>query len=642
MYVFLQFKNNFIENTLNILYNNVIIFWEKNMKEKKSKARINAVKNNFFALHLVWKMCPRMVVHMACSKALYYFGWLFYSAFFMRYVINALQAGETFQAIMIFIGITVAVFASMAFYNSYILGSVKPVTDTEVNKKLYRKLFKKSRNVELECFENSDFYDKYTLAMKNADTRIIETVDQLFGLLFGFVASICAFVFMFQVDTLSVTFILLPIIGNFYFRILNSRVDYQRNKEMAPHNRRIDYINRIMYLKDYAKEIRLTNIFNLLKRQYTDAITGVADVTKKFVLKSAFLHWFYVMFTFTFIFEGLLIYGAYRTLVSNTMTLPQLAVLTSMMVSTTWILIGFTDSVTASFKNGLFVDYLRTFLEYEEKIPEDYDGADPGNTIESIDFRNVSFAYKDLPVLTDLNMKFEGKKTYALVGHNGAGKSTIIKLLLRFYDPTKGEILLNGRNIKEYNLQKYRALFATAFQDNRMFSMSVADNVTLGENIPAEQRDAIVTDALKLSGVYDKVMSLPQGINTTLTREFDDKGAVLSGGEFQKIVVSRAFARNCPIKVFDEPSSALDPIAEYQLFDNILKACHENTLLFISHRLSSVQNADHVFLLEHGQVKEEGTHRELMNRKGLYADMYQKQAENYLADKAKQTEGIWA
>ena len=612
------------------------------MKEKKSKARINAVRNNFFALRLVWKMCPQMVIHMACAKALYYFGWLFYSAFFMRYVINALQIGETFRAIMIFIGITVAVFASMAFYNSYILGSVKPVTDTIVNKKLYQKLFKKSRNVELECFENSDFYDKYTLAMKNADTRIIETVDQLFGLLFGFVASICAFVFMFQVDSLSVAFILLPIIGNFYFRILNSRVDYQRNKEMAPHNRRIDYINRIMYLKDYAKEIRLTNIFNLLKRQYTDAITGVADVTKKFVLKSAFLHWFYVMFTFTFIFEGLLIYGAYRTLVSNTMTLPQLAVLTSMMVSTTWILIGFTDSVTASFKNGLFVDYLRTFLEYEEKIPEDYDGADPGNTIESIEFRNVSFAYKDVPVLTDLNMKFEGKKTYALVGHNGAGKSTIIKLLLRFYDPTEGEILLNGRNIKEYNLQKYRALFATAFQDNRMFSMSVADNVTLGENIPADQRDAIVTDALKLSGVYDKVMSLPQGINTTLTREFDDNGAVLSGGEFQKIVVSRAFARNCPIKVFDEPSSALDPIAEYQLFDNILKACRENTLLFISHRLSSVQNADHVFLLEHGQAKEEGTHRELMNRNGLYADMYQKQAENYLADKTKQTEGIWA
>ena len=239
-------------------------------------------------------------------------------------------------------------------------------------------------------------------------------------------------------------------------------------------------------------------------------------------------------------------------------------------------------------------------------------------------------------------MKFDGGKTYALVGHNGAGKSTLIKLLLRFYDPTQGEILLNGRNIKEYNLQKYRSLFATAFQDNRMFSMSVADNVTLGEDIPEDKRERIVVDALKLSGVYDKVMELPKGINTTLTREFDDEGAVLSGGEFQKIVVSRAFARQCPIKVFDEPSSALDPIAEYKLFDNILKVCRQNTLLFISHRLSSVQNADHVFLLENGQVREEGTHRELMKKKGIYADMYQKQAENYLADKSKQKEGIWA
>ena len=607
-----------------------------------STKKISSIKNNFYALSLVWKMCPGPVVHLAISRLLNYVGWLFYSAFFMRYVINALQNGETFRAIMVFIGITIAVFATMALYNSYIQGYVKPVSEASLNKQLYQKLFKKSRNVELECFENSEFYDKYTLAMKNADTRMLETVDTLFGVLFGFVASIFAFFFMYQVDKLSVAFILFPIIGNFYFRRVINRLEYNRQTDMAPHNRRIDYINRIMYLKDYAKEIRLTKIFNLLKRQYSEAITGVAEVCKKYIGKSVYNHWMWVMFTFSFIFEGLLIYGAYRTLVNETMSLAQLAVITSMMVSTTWILIGFTDSVTACFKNGLFVDYLRSFLEYKEKIPEDYDGADPGTKIESIEFRDVGFAYKDIPVLKNLNMKFEGTKTYALVGHNGAGKSTIIKLLLRFYDPTEGEIFLNGRNIKEYNLQKYRALFATAFQDNRMFSMSVADNVTLGENIPESEREKIVTESLQLSGVYEKVMSLPEGINTTLTREFDDNGAVLSGGEFQKIVVARAFARRCPIKVFDEPSSALDPIAEYKLFDNILKACQENMLLFISHRLSSVQNADHVFLLENGQVKEEGTHRELMKKKGLYADMYQKQAENYLADKTKQKEGIWA
>ena len=610
--------------------------------EKKSKERIGTVKNNIFAFKLLCKICPQAVFHIGFRTLIDYGEWLFYSAFFMRYVINALQEGRAFSTLLTFIGICVAVFASKTLYTDYIVGKVIPIATTQVNKKLYQILFKKSRNVELECFENADFYDKYTLAMKNADTRLINTVEKIFGVIFGAIASVCAFIFMFQVDKLSVTFILLPIIGNFYFRRLNSHIDYKRNKDMAVHNRRIDYINRVMYLKEYAKEMRLTKVFQLLRHQYRDAITGVADVTKKYVWKSAALHWLYVMFTFTFIFEGLLIYGAFRTLVSQTISLAQLAVITSMMVSTTWILIGFTDSVTECFKNGLFVEYLKTFLEYKEKIPEDYEGADPGPTIESIEFRNVSFAYKDIRVLENLNMKFEGKKTYALVGHNGAGKSTIIKLLLRFYDPTEGEIFLNGRNIKEYNLQKYRALFATAFQDNRMFSMSVADNVVLGENIPPEKKEEVVTQALKLSGVYEKVMSLPKGIDTTLTREFDDEGAVLSGGEFQKIVVSRAFARDCPVKVFDEPSSALDPIAEYMLFDNILKACRDNTLLFISHRLSSVQNADYVFLLEKGKVREEGTHRQLMEKNGAYADMYTKQAQNYLADSAKQTEGIWA
>ncbi|MBR5646640.1 MAG: ABC transporter ATP-binding protein [Treponema sp.] len=611
------------------------------MKNKKEK-KVSAVKNNIYALKLLWKICPGVVFHQAFHTFIDYGEWLFYSAFFMRYVINALQEGKAFSTMIFFIALTVIIFASKTLYTDYLNGKVIPVASAQVNKKLYQILFRKSRNVELECFENPEFYDKYTLAMKNADIQLINTVEKIFGVVFGAAASVCAFVFMFQVDKLSVIFIFLPVIGNFIFRRMNSKIDYKRNKDMAPYNRRIDYINRVMYLKEYAKEMRLTKVFRLLKRQYRESITGVADVTKKYVWKSAVLHWLYVMFTFTFIFEGLLIYGAFRTLVSNSMTLAQLAVITSMMVSTTWILIGFTDSVTECFKNGLFVDYLKTFLEYEEKIPEDYDGIDPGNVIESIEFKNVSFSYKDTKVLSNLNMKLEGKKTYALVGHNGAGKSTIIKLLLRFYDPVKGEILLNGKNIKEYNLQKYRALFATAFQDNRMFSMTVADNVTLGEEISAKKRKSVVKEALQLSGVYEKVMSLPKGIDTILTREFDDEGAVLSGGEFQKIVVARAFARNCPVKVFDEPSSALDPIAEYKLFDNILKACKENTLLFISHRLSSVQNADYVFLLENGKVREEGTHRSLMKKKGVYADMYRKQAENYLADSRRQKEGIWS
>ncbi len=605
------------------------------MKTKRTRA----IKNNIYALKLMWSLCPRLVVHQAITRFLGYFEWLFYSAFFMRYVINALETEQEFRAIITFLGITIAVFAAISFYNSYVNGTVIPVENQRLYKKLNLILFKKSSNVELSCFEDSEFYNKYTLAMDKADDNLLQTVSNIWGVLFGVIAAVASFALMFEVDAWSVLFILFPIIGNFVFDRKIGKIDFARNKDLAPHNRKIAYVNRVMYLADYAKEVRLTKAFFLMKRYYDEAMKGLVEVTKKYTKKAVVFHWFRVMFTFTFIFEGLLIYGAYRTLVNHSMSLAQLAVITSMMVSSTWILIGFTESLMAGFRHGLFVDNLRTFMEYEEKIPEDMTGKDPGKTIESIEFRNVSFSYKEETVIRNLSFRLEGGKTYALVGHNGAGKSTIIKLLMRFYDPDEGEIFLNGINIKEYDLQKYRKFFASAFQDFQIFSMSVMENVLMRKGDSADE--ARVIEALKLAGVYEKVQSLPEGIHTVLTKEFDENGAVLSGGEYQKIVVARAFVKDALFKIFDEPSSALDPIAEYQLFKSILKSSKDKTMLFISHRLSSVQTADKVLMLENGTVIEEGTHKELMAKKGAYADMYEKQAINYLAGH-RSKDGIFA
>ena len=593
------------------------------------KKQKRVFRNNVYALRLLWKICPRQVIHKAATRLLGYFEWLFYSAFFMRYVVHALETEQEFSSIMTFVAITATVFALITLYNSYVNGSVLPVCNVIVNKGLNRILFRKSRQVELACFEDKEFYNKYTLAMEKADERLIETVDVIWGVLFGVAATIVSFCFMFEVDKYSVLFIIFPIIGTFVFNRKMSHIDFERNKDMAPYNRKIAYVNRVMYMADYAKEIRLTKAFSLMRRHYDEAIQGVIEVTKKYTKKAAVLHWLWANFVFAFIFEGLLIYGAYRTLVSHSMSMSELAVITSMMVSSTWILIGFTESLMKAFKNGLFIDNLRTFLEYQEAIPESYDGINPGEEIQKIEFRNVSFSYKEEEVIRNLNLCFEAGKTYALVGHNGAGKTTIVKLLMRFYDPSEGEILLNGRNIKDYNLQQYRALFATAFQDHQMFSLSVMENVLMRKAAPDDEK--AVVDALKMAGVYEKVLSLPMGIHTMLTREFAEDGVVLSGGEYQKIIVARAFVRQSPFKIFDEPSSALDPIAEYELFEQILESGRDKTMLFISHRLSSVQNADYVYMLEHGAVAEEGVHEELMEKKGPYAEMYTKQAVNYLA-----------
>ena len=369
----------------------------------KKKNMRQAFKNNLYALKLLWSICPSLVIHQAVSCILGYFEWLFYSAFFMRYVINALETNQEFSSIMMFLGVTIAVFASVSAYDSYVNGTVDPIATQIVYKKLNLKLFEKSTNVELSCFEDSEFYNRYTLATEQAGERLKETVRNIWGVLFGVIAAVASFLLMFEVDAWSVLFVLFPIIGNFVFDRKIGQLDFNRNKDMAPHNRKIAYVNRVMYLADYAKEVRLTKAFSLMKRYYKEAINGLIDVTKKYTVKGVIFHWFRVMFTFSFIFEGLLIYGAYRTLVNHSMSLAQLAVITSMMVSSTWILIGFTNSLMAGFKMGLFVENLRTFMEYEEKIPENYPGEDPGNTIESIEFRHVSFRYKEETVIHNLS-----------------------------------------------------------------------------------------------------------------------------------------------------------------------------------------------------------------------------------------------
>ena len=206
------------------------------------------------------------------------------------------------------------------------------------------------------------------------------------------------------------------------------------------------------------------------------------------------------------------------------------------------------------------------------------------------------------------------------------------KLLLRFYDPTDGRILVNGIDIREYNVKAYRALYATAFQDGKLFARSIYDNVWMGRQ-ETENAVSKVREALKAAGVWEKVESLPGKMKTMMSREFDEEGVILSGGQNQKILAARAFAKvygmKCPILVFDEPSSALDPIAEHELMENIKQTGKQHILFLISHRLSSMHDMDRIILLKNGRLTEQGTHDELMAAGGEYAQLYQMQAQKY-------------
>ncbi|MDF2539806.1 MAG: ABC-type multidrug transport system, ATPase and permease component [Herbinix sp.] len=589
-----------------------------------------SIRNNLFALRLSWQLSKGYVILIALNTAIDYFLWIFYSAFFMRYVVDAIERKERFEQIFAFILICGGINLICTCYSLFIDNVIRPLYGVKIYQRLYKRLYQKAENVELACFEDSEFYNQYTMAVDDACDKVISIIGSICSIVFGGIAVVTVFQTMYQIDKIAMLFVISPIIGNFLFGAIKNKMIFARYEKCIPFVRKAEYVNRVMCLSDYSKEMRLSKVSKLMEKKFKEAVEGRIKIGASFARKLIPVCWLQFYFTFTIIFEGVLLYGAYRTIVSKTISLGELAVLSSIMVSATWILIGFSNALVESTKNGLFMQKLRTFMEYKEKIPEDYDGIVPENKITSIEFRDVTFSYKDdEPVLKQLNFIIKGGSSVALVGHNGAGKSTIIKLMFRLYDPTSGVILVNGRNIKEYNLKEYRKLFAAAFQDYKIFAMSVRDNVLMGRK-PEKEDEAVIT-ALKRAGVYSKIESLPNGVDTVLTREFDKEGVVLSGGEYQKIVVARAFISSAGIKVFDEPSSALDPIAESELFDSILDEGKENTMIFISHRLSSVQNADEVYMLEEGRLIEKGNHKCLMTLNGKYADMYRKQAENYLA-----------
>lgn len=598
--------------------------------EKKDKLSLKqTLKNAWYALALGSSISKSIVIHSFFLWLVGYCEWVFFDGIFMRKIVDALDQGRGFRPIFLFILLSGVAFCAASVYTNYVENVVYPLETNRLFGGIYRKLYEKAKNVELRCYEDSDFYNRYTMAMDGAEEKITAIIRGVLGTVIGSVSAVVVFWFMYEIDHYAMLFIVCPLLGNFVFGNLKNKYEFKRYQEQAPNEKVLNYVSRMMYLPDGAKEIRLSEVFSLMKKQYREATDRNVRIAVKYAFANASLSFWRITFTFTVIFEGVLLYAIYRKQVTGSITLAQLTIMTSLMVAMTWILIRVFESIMEILKNGVFINNLRGFLAYEEAIPEDQDGDMPEKEFRSIEFRKVSFSYKDEQTIQDLSFVIKKGQTAALVGHNGAGKTTIIKLLLRLYDPASGTIFYNGRDIREYNLKAYRELFATTFQDFQMFGMTIKENVLMGRHY--EKEEELVIAALKKAGVYEKVSSLEKGIDTMMTKEFDEDGAVLSGGESQKIAVARTFVKDAPMKIFDEPSSALDPIAEYELFQNIMKEGSDHTMLFISHRLSSVKNCDKVFMLEKGHLIEEGTHSELMAANGSYAQMYKKQAMNYLA-----------
>jgi ATP-binding cassette subfamily B protein len=551
---------------------------------------------------------------------------------FLKVLLNLIEGNASFEYFVKML----LVFLGVALINEVIIITcdyLQNVGMKKVTKGLNDLIFEKAANVDVSCYEDPEFYDKYQRATEIIThsyffmfcmdiSNLIGSVISFF-LVIGIVSSI---------DPAYLIF-LSPVLFIFVFEIVKSKIMYKRNYSMTTNNRIKNYSQRTVFLKDFSKDIRTSNIFSVIINRFRRAVEDNIRIIKNYGWKLFVYTMLSSLFGELIPIVGTYSFASYQFINNSGLDISGFSVVLSSINSVRTTTRQIADSLASLSNVALYFQNLRDFFDYESKVVS---GDLEAGEFESIEFKNVSFKYPSAKKysLRNVNLKINKGETVAIVGVNGAGKTTFVKLLLRFYDPTEGEILYNGRNIKEYNVESLHSRFATVFQDYKTFALSVNENVICHDC--SDEEKALAKQALIQSGVWDKIQSLPNGADTVLTREFDETGAGLSGGETQKTAVARMFAKDFDVAILDEPSSALDPIAEYNMYENLIKATKNKTVLYISHRLSSAVLSDNIFVLKGGTVIESGTHSELMESGGDYCNMFTLQASRYKGEEEEQ------
>lgn len=613
------------------------------MAKKPKQKLTSVVKNNLLMLRKIAKHTPSYFVLMILEGIIWGFIHSVVSLFNFK-LLNAIDSTADFLYAAKIIAVMAGFYILAYAFDKWYWVIKNPLLRRKLHLSMHEELFRKALSLDLACFDDPEFYNDFVWAMNESDKRATEVIEDTGKLINRLVSSATLFGLLFSIDYVIAIMIFSCAAITAVCSHIGNRVSFNHSKETNSLWRKKSYINRVYHLSDYAKELRTHRADELLMREYDENTEQIIKSDKKYGIKYFLLYglgWntighitFFAVIVYTVILlgRGDIMVGGFAASVSVVFNLR-------------WLLVDLVERITKYGKHSLYIEKYNQFMHFEPAVVGEITDIPE---FESLEFRGVSFSYEfsshpkykfhdenytppksegSKEALRNVSLKIQAHDKIAIVGYNGAGKTTLIKLIMRLYDPTEGEILYNGINIKNFEPSAYRKKIGTVFQDFKIFATSIAENVMNGAY--SESDADTVMDALRTTDFTEKLEKLDGGINTHLTREFNDSGTNLSGGEAQKIAIARAFSRDYPIVIMDEPSSALDPLAEYKLNQSILHNTDGKTVIFISHRLSTTRIADKIYMFDTGSLVEEGSHTELLSKNGKYAEMFRVQSEKY-------------
>ena len=497
----------------------------------------------------------------------------------------------------------------------------------------------KAKELDLCSFDLPAFYEKLENANREAGMRPIQILSSTFSMVSNIITLI-SFVVILAAELWWAALVMVAVsvpsaIINFYYR----RKHFQYMRRRSKDRRQMNYYSDLMVNKDMVKEIRMFDLSDTFIGRYRETFDRYFAGIRALIMRENMWHviitvvssvvncGFYAWFAYRVVTGGYQI-GTYSL---YTGALGQIA-------GQVGALIGISATI---YEGTLFIDNLTSFLKEEPTVvpvlPEERKDEGPlkvaHGQAHTIEFRHVSFIYPgtERKVLDDVNLVIRPGETLVLVGLNGAGKTTLLKLLTRLYDPTEGVILLDGEDIRAYDVKDLYSMYGIIFQDFGKYAVSVTENIHFGD-IRKELKEEEIRHAAEEADATDYIGHLPGGFNTPLMRIFEEEGIELSIGQWQKLAIARAFYSDSDVLILDEPTASLDPMAEQEIFNQFDRLRADKTTIFVSHRLSSATVASKIAVLEYGKLIEEGDHRTLMAKRGRYYELFSTQAKRYVTE----------